>query len=172
MAIELFCTMVLLSWTPRGAEAHLSALLSLLSPLSLSLYLSSLLSNSADPTSAASLLAHASPAHPASSAGPLWSSSSPGRRRGPSVELELARPAALAHGGARPACSPPAASHAAAGSCTYNIYAARRVQRWVMCVRSNYRTWPAARRGFRPAASSIDERGNWWNVVERGGHEL
>ena len=106
LAIKLFCTMVLLSWTPRGGEAHLSALLSLLSPLSLSLYLSSLLSNSADPTSAASLLAHASPAHPASSAGPLWSSSSPGRRRGPSAELQLARPAALAHGGARPACSP------------------------------------------------------------------
>ena len=26
--------------------------------------------------------------------------------------------------------------------------------------------------GFRPAASSIDERGNRWNIVERGGHEL
>ncbi|KAG2551648.1 hypothetical protein PVAP13_9KG409625, partial [Panicum virgatum] len=82
------------------------ALLFLLSPLSLSLYLSSLLPNSADPTSAASLLAHAFPAHPASNAGPLWSSSSLGRRRGPSAELQLARPTALAHGGARPACSP------------------------------------------------------------------
>ena len=44
-------------------------LLSLLSPLSLSLYLSSLLSNSADPASAAALPAHASPAHPAGSSG-------------------------------------------------------------------------------------------------------
>ena len=49
-------------------------LLSLLSPLSLSLYLSSLLSNSADPASAAALPAHASPAHPAGSSG-SWRSS-------------------------------------------------------------------------------------------------
>ena len=70
--------MVLLSWTPRGGEAHQSALLSLLSPLSLSLYLSSLLSNSADPASAAALPAHASPADPAGSVGPRRSSSSPG----------------------------------------------------------------------------------------------
>ena len=50
------------------------SLLSLLSPLSLSLYLSSLLSNSADPASAAALPAHASPAHPAGSSG-SWRSS-------------------------------------------------------------------------------------------------
>lgn len=34
----------------------------------------------------------------------------------------------------------------------------------VMCVRSNGRAWPVARRGFWPAAGSIDERGNRWNV--------
>jgi len=73
--IELFCWVVLLSWMPRGGGTHLSALLS---PLSLSLYLSSLLSNSADPASAAALPAHASPADPAGSVGPRRSSSSPG----------------------------------------------------------------------------------------------
>lgn len=61
---------------------------------------------------------------------------------------------------------PQAVMHTAAGSCTYNIYNMRQVQRWVMCMRSNDQTWATMRRGFWVAVSSMDERGSRQNKVE------
>ena len=147
-----------------GSTCQPSSLLSFISPLPPSF----LLSFSSD---------HAPPAalHPLMRLSSSW----------PPAELELAQPAAQArgdalahpHGGAGLRRSllgvfPPTASRTSAGTCTYNIYAVRRVQQWVLCVRSNDQAWLVAKRGFRSAASSMDERGNRRNVVECGEHEL